>query len=128
MPQVFHHSEPGGHAENQDAFAVAAHPSDPGCLLCAVADGQGGQAGAAAAARRACRAALDLAAEYPPTALARPEAWAGMLRGVDEAVARDPDAGYTTLVALAITPALVCGASSGDSAAVVLGEGGAAVL
>jgi hypothetical protein len=121
--RVFHHTEPGGHAENEDAFAVAAHPGAPDCLLCAVADGQGGQPGGGPAARRACRAALDAASRHPASRLGRPEVWSALLREADAAVACDPDAGYTTLVALAVAPDRVCGASSGDSAAVLLGDG-----
>ena len=39
------HSEPGGHATNEDAFEVMQHPADPSCWIGALADGQGGQAG-----------------------------------------------------------------------------------
>jgi serine/threonine protein phosphatase PrpC len=81
---VFSHSEPGGHPDNQDAFAVIPHPEDPQCLLCAVADGQGGQAGGAAAARLACRAWVEGASAQPPGRLSRPDVWAAVLRGVDD--------------------------------------------
>jgi len=43
-----------------------------------------------------------------------------MLQSVDQAVADDPSAGFTTIVAFAMTESFVCGASSGDSAAVAI--------
>jgi hypothetical protein len=39
---------------------------------------------------------------------------------VDEAVCDNPNAGFTTVVAFCVTHRFVCGASSGDSAAVLL--------
>ena len=129
MFQVFHDSRAGGHADNEDAFAVGPHPQDPGCLLCVVADGQGGRAGGGLAARTACRATIEAAGRRPPAELLRPVVWAALLGGVDKAVARNPGAGFTTLVALCIGGGLLVGASSGDSAAVVVqGEEPAAVL
>ncbi len=43
MCAIFHFSEPGGHVDNEDAFAVAQHPDDPACRLCLLADGMGGE-------------------------------------------------------------------------------------
>src|SRR5205814_102440 len=42
------------------------------------------------------------------------------LRGADFAVAKNCNAGFTTLVAFCVTKNWVCGGSSGDSAAVVV--------
>lgn len=116
MTHVYTESLPGGHAHNEDAYEVLSHPQDAGFLLCALADGQGGQSGAAASARLACRSALDAASVCLPTRLTDPAVWADLLRRADNAVARAPDAGFTTLVAFCVGPNFVCGASSGDSA------------
>jgi hypothetical protein len=123
MFTILSHSEPGGHADNQDAFAVQAHPLDPGCLLCAVADGQGGRVGGGPAARLACRACVEAAGRRPPGALFHPCAWAALGRAADEAVVGDTEAGLTTLVALAVRGDELAGASSGDSAAVLVSGG-----
>jgi hypothetical protein len=122
------HSEPGGHAHNEDAFLVQAHPADADCLLCAVADGQGGQPGGGAAAELACRACIEAACAIPPDRLFGPGAWAGLGRTADEAVAADHAAGYTTLVALAVRGNALVGASSGDSAAVLCNGGKPGVI
>lgn len=116
MIHVFSHTEAGGHALNEDAFEVHPHPSDPDCLLCALADGQGGRAGGGLAARLACRACVETASAYPPAILAlRPDAWEAILRTADSAVADDTEAGFTTLVAFSIRKDAICGASNGDS-------------
>jgi serine/threonine protein phosphatase PrpC len=117
MVNVFSYSEPGGHAENEDAFDVRVHPDDLGCYLCAVADGQGGQAGGAVASRIACKVCIDSAATYPSEKLLDPALWVQILQTADAAVCDDPDAGYTTLVAFSVTEGWICGASNGDSAA-----------
>src|SRR5438045_3610790 len=70
------------------------------------------------AAGLACRYCLDLASRYTPEQLSDPDVWAEIVREVDQAVADDPDAGLTTLVAFAVVDDEVVGASSGDSAAV----------
>jgi serine/threonine protein phosphatase PrpC len=124
MCVVFTFSEAGGHVTNEDAFAVQAHPSDPDCWLCLLADGQGGHAGGAAAAQLACRAALQRALDLPAAALARPGTWVSLLRAADLTVEADPEAGYCTLVGLAIAGNLLAGASSGDSAAWFITSGG----
>jgi hypothetical protein len=41
MCQVLSFSEPGGHANNEDAIEVRCHPNDASIWLCALADGQG---------------------------------------------------------------------------------------
>jgi serine/threonine protein phosphatase PrpC len=119
----FHFSEPGGHRDNEDAFAFEPHPADPGCWLCLLADGMGGQAGGMEAAQIACRTALAEALALPVAALADPDTWAALLHGADEAVRDDPRAGYTTLLGFAVTGRTLAGASCGDSA-VWLVEGG----
>jgi hypothetical protein len=95
------------------------HPLDADCLLAAVADGQGGQAGAAEAAQLACRVIRDLASESPPRQCFQVSPWLNLLRAVDRQVAEDPQAGFCTLAAVAITSTSLRGASSGDSAVVL---------
>lgn len=99
-------SAAGGHPANEDAFLL--RPHDSGWLV-ALADGQGGRAGGARAAQLACQLALDGAPDWPAA-----------LPHADAAVAADPHAGFTTLVALHVTEERVIGASCGDSAAVVV--------
>jgi PPM family protein phosphatase len=113
-------SAAGGHPQNEDAFAAQLHPLDPTLWLCFVADGQGGRAGGAAAARLACQAALDVALDQPPDRLDEPVVWSGSLRSADRAVESDSAAGFTTLVGLAVLRDQVVGASSGDSAALLV--------
>ncbi len=113
-------SEVGGHRLNEDAFAVQPHPHDPDLWLCVVADGQGGQAGGGTAARLACQSTLDAAADCSPERLSDTNTWSAILRKADAAVCVDPDAGYTTLVGLSVSRDRVVGASSGDSAALLL--------
>jgi hypothetical protein len=38
MVAVVTFSEVGGHAVNEDAYAVERHPGDPDCWLCCLAD------------------------------------------------------------------------------------------
>jgi serine/threonine protein phosphatase PrpC len=113
-------SEVGGHRVNEDAFAVQQHPDDPDLWLCFVADGQGGQAGGGPAARLACQAASDAARACSPAGLGLSSVWSGLLQEADVAVAADPVAGFTTLLGLGVSSGRVVGASSGDSAALVL--------
>ena len=120
MYGIFTFTEPGGHINNEDAFAVESHPDDSSCCICAVADGQGGRAGGREAAQIACRVTVDTALLSSPKQLARPTSWPTILRAADEAVRDESDAGFTTLVAACVMDSSVCGASSGDSAAVVL--------
>jgi hypothetical protein len=116
-------TEAGGHAANEDTYEVRPHPADPSCWLVAVADGQGGRAGGARAAALACRTCLDHAARWAPRDLLTPGPWVALLVRTDNAVARDADAGLTTLVAFALTAEGLAGASSGDSAVLVLAHG-----
>jgi serine/threonine protein phosphatase PrpC len=123
MLTVAHCSEIGCGGENEDSFAVRPHPDDPNYLLCAVADGQGGQLLGGPAARLACKVCLDVASRTPLDRLANPTGWADVVRQTDQAVAGDRTAGKTTLVCLSVIGNRIDGASCGDSAAVVLGEG-----
>jgi len=100
MIRAYSFSAAGGHPVNEDAFALQPLPNGAGWFV-ALADGQGGRAGGARAAQLACQTA------------ARGEA----LIAADAAVAADPVAGFTTLVALRVEGDRVTGASCGDSAA-----------
>jgi PPM family protein phosphatase len=120
MIQVFSHSEPGGHSENQDAFDLRALSFGHDEFLCVVADGQGGQGGAALAAQLACKVCLGEASRYPREMLLVPETWINILRAADREVAADPVAGFTTIVAFFITSTIVCGASCGDGATLLV--------
>jgi hypothetical protein len=121
--QVFHCTEIGCGRENEDAFAVCRHPADTDVWLCVVADGMGGQPGGGPAARLACRTCVEGALAFPPHLLTRPETWVGLLQEADRAVANDPTAGFTTLVAMCVKRCLLAGASNGDSAAVMATHG-----
>ena len=75
MIRAFTFSEPGGHPVNEDALLAQAHPADPTCWLCLLADGQGGRAGGGRAAQLACQVALDAALRLSPSSLANPDPW-----------------------------------------------------
>jgi hypothetical protein len=129
MIRVFSHTEVGGHAQNEDAIDVRPHPSDPHCLLCALADGQGGRAGGTRAAQLACRTCIEAASAQKLATLAlRLDAWETILRQADAAVASDPEAGLTTLIAFCIQKDAICGASNGDSAVYALSASGPGVI
>jgi serine/threonine protein phosphatase PrpC len=123
MVSVLSFSEAGGHPLNEDSFIVVPHSLDPDCWLCFLADGQGGQPGGGPAAELACRSAHAAAERCPPDRLLDPAAWPGILRRADLAVEAHPAAGYTTLVGLGIFAGCVAGASSGDSAALLISGG-----
>jgi len=123
MVAVHSFSEVGGHRLNEDAYCVQLHPLDVDCWLCFVADGQGGQAGGGPAAQLACRSALATAVGCRPAKLAQPSTWTEILRQADAAVAAEEGAGFTTLVGLCVYRDYVVGASSGDSAALLISGG-----
>ena len=126
MLRVTSVSEAGGHVVNEDAFVARAHPSDPDCWLCLLADGQGGRAGGVEAAQLACRAAEEAALRLAPKILEKPAAWPTVLVQADLAVLADPAAGFTTLIGFCLREGVLAGASSGDSAVMaVSGQGGA---
>ena len=113
-------TEAGGHPHNEDAVRVEPHPRDPGVLLVALADGQGGRAGGARAAQLAVDRAIELAGQRKASSLGW-FVWQDVLRRADTAVAADPVAGFTTLVAFAVfANGLIEGASCGDSALLVV--------
>ncbi len=93
MVQVESFSEVGGHSVNEDAFGVQPHPTDPDCLLCCLADGQGGHVGGQRAAQLACQVVLDAAIRMTPRQLMGPFTWMSLLREADAKVAAEPDAG-----------------------------------
>jgi len=125
---VFNCSRPGGHADNEDAFAVRALPGSSDSYLCALADGQGGRAGGGAAARLACNVCLEAAAAQTQMRLLLPMTWLAIFAEADRAVAGDSTAGLTTLVAFCIANGHICGASNGDSAALAQVANGAPVI
>jgi hypothetical protein len=125
MVAVFSYSEAGeGHRENEDAFAVRAHPADESALLCFLADGQEGQPGCGTAARTATQSAMEILSTFHlPSLLARPPAWPDLLGRADQATAADPEAGYTTLLGFRVGAdrlvgerLTLVGASVGESA------------
>jgi hypothetical protein len=119
MIRVATHSEPGGHADNEDAFLIGTHPNDPDVYLCAVADGQGGRSGGGPAARLACETFLKVASQATPAELMLLRLWDDILAHVDRTVAADALCGFTTLVTFCIARGGLAGASCGDSALVV---------
>jgi serine/threonine protein phosphatase PrpC len=128
MVEVTTFTEAGGHPLNEDAFLVERHPADPECWLCFLADGQGGRSGGGEAARLACRAGLDGAVRAKTGLLAGGRSWASLLRISDFAVAEDVAAGFTTLAGFCIHNGAIAGASSGDSAVLVVSGGEAREL
>jgi hypothetical protein len=117
----------GGQRPNQDAHVVQPHPDAPEVWLCALADGQGGQSGAAEAAQLACTTVLAGLCAIPPKRLAMPSVWCEVLRAADRAVEADAVAGYTTLLGFALIGDALIGASSGDSAVLVIPPAGRAI-
>jgi serine/threonine protein phosphatase PrpC len=124
MVNVLSVSEAGRNLDNEGSFAVERHPGDPGHWFCCVADGQGGRTGGAEAAQLACRAAIAAAIREPPRKLSIPSVWAELPCSVDQAVCRDPQAGLTTLVGFSIAQGRLAGASCGDSAVLLVAQGG----
>jgi len=115
------YSEQGAaHDDNEDAVEARQHDQDDALWLCCLADGQGGRSGGARAAQIATQTALAAALAQPPRSLLKPKICAGIVRAADDVVYADPQAGFTTLVMLVVRDQFVCGASCGDSAAVLL--------
>ena len=128
MQTVLTFSEAGGHPDNQDVVLVRQHPARSDLTIALVADGQGGQSGGGRAAELACQTAWQLASEFDPDRLLDPLVWAYLLRQVDSAVEKDATAGFTTLVALGVSPNRVVGVASGDSVAIAVVAGSATEL
>jgi len=128
MIEVFSHTEAGEGHENEDAFAVGAHPLDPDCLLGVVADGQGGQPHGGPAARLACRMWRDIAAAETPHQLFHGGMIEHTLHLVDRELCDEPDTGLTTLVAWAIGKDRLIGVSAGDSALMLVQRGEMRIL
>jgi serine/threonine protein phosphatase PrpC len=84
--------------------------------LCVLADGQGGRAGGARAAQLACRTAAEAALRLSPEHLADAVVWTDVLQQADHAVAKDAEAGFTTLLGFWLADGQIAGASTGDSA------------
>jgi serine/threonine protein phosphatase PrpC len=118
----FVHSEAGHDHHNEDAVVVQAHPEDNTVLICALADGQGGQMGGARAAQVAVEKCVQLAASHSAKQLLEASTWYQIISGADDAVNDDPNAGYSTLVALCVADDSICGASCGDSAVLAVWE------
>ncbi|WP_395751751.1 SpoIIE family protein phosphatase [Prosthecobacter sp.] len=112
---VHTHTEPGGKPLNEDYLIARRHPSAHGTYLCLLADGQGGQSHGALAARTACESAWTHAINQPPHTLSEKGTWSNILQRADHKTSLT--GGFTTLIALSITPDLIAGASSGDSKA-----------
>ncbi len=89
-------------------------------VICALADGQGGRDGGGAAAQNAVHLCLEYASTHSPGKLVDPSTWVSICEAVDRQICAFPEAGYTTLIGLTVGPAFVAGASSGDSAVVLL--------
>jgi hypothetical protein len=125
MLAIWTFSEPGGHASNEDAFAVKRHPNDELLVVGSLADGQGGRAGGAQASQRACATVIDHALRLAPKQLVQPGTWLGLVQQADHAVEADTEAGLTTLIGCCIGQDTVIGASNGDSAALTIDRDGA---
>jgi serine/threonine protein phosphatase PrpC len=87
-----------------------------------VADGTGGATGGAMAADLFVTG-VRRAAESGAISFDEPTAWADLIKSIDDEIARHPQAGETTGIALAVTPTSVLGASAGDSRAWLFSEG-----
>jgi serine/threonine protein phosphatase PrpC len=126
MVTVTTFTEAGGHPSNEDSFRTFVHQVDPACLVCVLADGQGGRAGGAEASALACETALAGALRWTPKTLSSDFiTWRDALRYSDVAVAKDPRAGFTTLLGFSVWNGYLAGASCGDSAVLAVAGGNA---
>jgi len=120
MHYISSYSQAGGQTTNEDATLCVTHSTDESVLICTMADGQGGRQGGREAALLACAVVVEKASSYSPKQLTKPKTWLKILREADKAVQQDEVAGFTTLIGLCVSASVVCGASNGDSAAVLL--------
>src|SRR5262249_41812398 len=120
MIDVYSYTESGEHHENEDAFAVDAHPLDRDCLLGVLADGQGGQPGGRSAARAACRLWWEIAGCETPQQLFHGGMFDHTIHLVDRELCEDNSGGFTTLVGWAVWRGHLIGASVGDSALMLI--------
>lgn len=121
-------SEAGGHPINEDTYLLRRHPLDEDCWLCCIADGQGGRAGGARAAQVACEAAMELACRTAIEKLNSVRQWIEIVEQADRSVEADNTAGFTTLAVFGIFRNIVTGASSGDSAVLLLSDESPTIL
>ncbi len=128
MIAVHTFTEAGGHPLNEDFGLVQAHPASAEFWVCCLADGQGGRAGGSAAAQLACRFVMEAACRAPVETLLGPNVWQLILQHADRAVAADTAAGFTTLIGFCVSPHRIVGASSGDSALLLVNGGDAIIL
>jgi hypothetical protein len=122
MIEVFHLSEAGGHAVNEDFLLIRHFLQDREGFLCALADGQGGQAGGAKAAMIACQTCMKEAMNPSATKLTTSAAWTSILCKADQAVRNDRQAGLTALVGFCIAADFICGGSCGDCALMLVDD------
>jgi serine/threonine protein phosphatase PrpC len=116
MPLITAHASAAPRVLGDDRIALLEH-GDVSIVI--VADGAGGLSGGAVAAERLIqfvRGALAAPAFEP----LRAERWALLLERVDLELERDPHAGETTAVVVAVSDHGLVGASAGDSAAWVV--------
>lgn len=131
MQQIDVHAESraGYRNDNQDDFRLALHPQDHNIRLLSLADGQGGQPGGALAARLAVDNAVAEASHHAVSELCKPDTWSDVMEWSDLTISKHPDAGLTTLTAIAADQEWLCGASSGDSLLIwVNSEGSCRIL
>lgn len=118
--RFYTYSEPGHNHENQDAVLARHHPADASCLICVLADGHGGQHGGKAAAQVAVQTVWEEAASKAVRQLCDKRIWCEIIAAADEAVEANEEAGFTTLIVLALIGGEVYGASVGDSKALLV--------
>lgn len=114
------YSEAGHNHLNEDCVRAHFRPYNAGLLVGVLADGQGGQFGGGVAARLAVQNCFNRALACSPAELLERAKWREILQHADASVEAESEAGFTTLIGLCATPIQICGASCGDSAALVI--------
>jgi PPM family protein phosphatase len=128
MINKFIHTESGYNHQNEDFISVVKHNIDSEIIIGSLADGQGGQSGGGSAAKLAVTKSIELIANTNIDELIKEYKWIQICKTVDQYVSDDKDAGYTTLINLAVIDNKVYGASSGDSAALLINNNEQCVL